>query len=151
MGQIVTPVRGQPSELVPVLVRLRGAGAAAPLVEVGPNGEAPTASATAATNKTGVGISRAGAGDYTLTLAERPGKFMGMTMGMGVSTPSATTPRFVQYEEDNAFTGTSNSIRLFHVTPSTDAAAAAASDMASTDVHTLVFWFRQHAINPPAG
>ena len=149
MGLGTYPVKGQPAGLVAVLVRLRGAGAAAPLVECGPNGEVPDASASATSGVTGLTTTRAAAGDYTLTFKEKPGKFMCVTPGYGVGTPSATTPRFVQAEEDAAFEGTAQTIRMFHVTPATDAAAAAASDMAATDVLYLIFWFRTIAANPP--
>lgn len=142
------PVNGQPAGLTPVLVRLRGAGAAAPLVEVGPNGEVPTAQASATTGVTGVTTTRAAAGDYTLTLREKVGRFVAMTFGYGVGTPSNVTPRHVQYEEDTAFSGTGLTIRIFHVTPATDAAAAAASDMAATDVLSLILWFNTIGLNP---
>lgn len=143
------PVRGQPVGLVPVVIRLRGAGAAAPVIEVGPLGKPTVASATSGFS--GATITRAATGDYTLTLnSEPPGVFQIMTTGHGTSTPSATTVRSLDYEEDTAFVfaTTPRSIRLFHVTPATDTVAAAASDMASTDVWGIVLWFRSVGTNP---
>lgn len=140
-------MRMQPMGMMGVLIRLRGTGAAAPAIEVGPHGKPAVASATSGLS--GATITRAATGDYTLTINERPGVFMGLVpLGYGVSTPSAVTPRFMQYEEDTAFSGTGRTIRLFHVTPATDAAAAAASDMATTDQATFILLFLTIGTSP---
>lgn len=144
MSRSTSPVRAQPIGLVLCLIRLRGAGAAAPTVEMGPNG---VVTATSPAGAAGVTSSRAGVGDYTLTFSEKPGVYVGSIPMHRASTPSATTKRFVEVEEDTLAT-TSQALRVLCVTPATDAAAAAASDLASTDVVDLLLVFRTSGTNP---
>lgn len=140
-----SPVRGQPIALVPVLIRLRGAGAAAPVVEVGPNGNT-RAAASATSNECGVTTSRAAAGDYTISFgSEKVGALVYVSPTMGSDVLSATSKKDVNWESDS-MTATGTTFRILVVTPSTDAAAAAAADLATGDVVGLTCWFRTSSV-----
>jgi hypothetical protein len=134
---------GQPAKVVPVLVVLRGAGAAAPLVVCGPGGEpvTPTAGASIA----GVQVSRTAEGDYTLTFAEKPGRLVGFSWGFASTAPAAvgTGTALTPILDSDSMTATGQSLRLFLINPATDAAAANVEDLEATEELTLIFYFRQ--------
>lgn len=141
-------VRGLPGDLVLVPITLRGAGAAAPVVELGPKGR-PLAAASATSGASGVTTTRAAAGDYTLTLSERPGIFLGMVAGRGADAPAAATARTVSFENDTAFVGAADTtagrqIRIFV----TDVATPAAAELAATDVVCLLLVFAAYESRP---
>ena len=144
------PIYGQPVGCVLVFVRLRGAGAAAPVVELGPNGEPATASATSGAS--GVTVVRNGTGDLTLTFKDPPGSLEGVGfMFHGEDTPTATTRKEMEWDSNSAATvsGTRDiSTNILTFTPSTDLAAAAAADMAATEVMGLLAVFRTSTVNP---
>lgn len=111
--------------------RIQGAGAAAPTLVVGPVG----------TGK-GATVTRAAAGDYTLTVSEKPGVYMGArAFHTGNATLTATTKKDVQVEDDLISGG--NAIHLFVTTPATDAAAAAAFELTTADFVLIEVLFRQ--------
>lgn len=128
---------GQPSKVVPVLVVLRGAGAAAPLVVCGPGGEPVTP--IAAASIAGVSTTRAGVGDYSLVFSEKPGRFVGMVQGVGNSGAAAATAVVVHADTDS-MTATGQTLRIF-----VSDLADAAQDLAATDEVTLLLFFRQCA------
>lgn len=133
---------GQPDKVVPVLVKLRGAGAAAPLVLCGPGGEPSTPAAVAA----GLNVTRAGVGDYTINwVGEKPGRYLACVPGHAINAPGAATMRHVEVDADS-MAGTSLGLRILTVTPATDAAAAAASDLTANDEITLLVFFRQRNV-----
>lgn len=141
------PVRSQPAGFIEVYVRLRGAGAAAPLVELGPYGEDPTPSAT---GEAGVQATRAGVGDYSLVFpTEKPGALEHVSCAHGHTVPTATTSKIVEFDEDSMAAGpTGLTFRILVVTPATEAVAAAAVDLTSSDVLWITLRFRTIAVNP---
>lgn len=140
------PDRSQPASFINVRIRLRGAGAAAPLVEMGPHGEPPTASAT---GNAGVQATRAGVGDYNLALPEKAGELEHVSCQHGHTVPTATTHRIVEFDEDSMAAGpTGLTLRMLVVTPATEAVAAAAVDLTSSDVLWITLRFRTSKANP---
>lgn len=130
-------IKTQPSGLMMVVIRLVGAGAAAPTVAMGPKGE-PRAGGTA-----GVTSGRTGVGVYTLDFGtEKPGKLVAWDWSHGNTTPGVTTPRFVAIDPDSMDT-TDNILNFITVTPATDAAAAAAYELTTADVVCLFLFFKQ--------
>jgi hypothetical protein len=128
----------QPAGIVELFCRIRGAGAAAPLIELGPNGEPDTA-ALAVAGQCGFTIARNAAGDYTLTFSELPGKVYGWRAQHARDVPGSATARSVQFDWDSnnpALDPTAlafRQLRLFVTDPGTEAAAPAAVDLAAND------------------
>lgn len=123
--------RAAPEGMVCYQFRLQGAGAAAPTLVYGPGG----------TGK-GATVTRAGVGDYSLTLPEKPGLYAGAeAFHTTTATLTATTKKDVQVEDDLISGG--NVIHLFSATPATDAAAAAAYELTTADFVLIRVYFRQ--------
>lgn len=128
----------QPAGIVELFVRLRGAGAAVPVIEMGPNGF-PETTASAVAGAAGFTISRAAAGDYTMTFSELPGKVVGWRAQHARDVPGAATARAVQIDWDSnnsALDPTAlafRQLRIFVTDPGTEAVAPAAADLAAND------------------
>jgi hypothetical protein len=130
------PFRAQPTGLVEVVIRLVGAGAAAPTVAMGPKGEPATG------DNAGVVSGRTGVGIYTLAFPEKPGKFVAWKWSHGHTTPAVTTARWVNVDPDS-MDGSDNTLNYIVVTPATDAVAAAAYELTTADVVCLFLYFKQ--------
>lgn len=127
----------QPTGLVLHIIRMVGAGAAAPTGEMGPRGEPPTTA-----DSIGVTLGRTGVGVYTVAYGEKPGKLVSFWWAHGHTVPTATTPRVVQIDE-NSMDGTSNTLNFITITPATDLAAAAAYELTTSDTVCLYLLFKQ--------
>lgn len=121
MSMNAGPQRCAPEGVVSYFFRLQGAGAAAPTLVRGPGGLLK-----------GATVTRAAVGDYTLTLPEKPGLYLGARgFHTGNATLTATTKKDVQVEDDLISGG--NAIHVFVTTPATDAAPAAAFELTTAD------------------
>ena len=86
-------VRASLPEINDAIIRLQGAGAAAPTLDEGK----------------GVTITRAGVGDYTITWAENPGRFVTWSWALGATTPADVDDlRLVR----GVFNDTANSLQI---------------------------------------
>lgn len=122
--------RAQPTGLIGVLVRLIGAGAAAPTVALGPMGRTP--------NPTGLPVvTRAGLGDYTITVPNPPGTLEGVFDLQGNSAPTNLTAKKVQWDHDS-FVQATGAFRILVC----DLATPTAIDLAVTDVLCLLLFFK---------
>jgi len=129
------PRRTQPGSLVDVVIRLLGAGAAAPTVEMGPRGEPPSGGSS------GVTSARSGVGTYSLDFGtEKPGKLVSWHWGYGNTTGAVGTgvPKNVVIDTDS-MDGTDNVLN--YQICATDTGVAA--ELATTDKLCLTLTFKQ--------
>lgn len=131
------PIRGYPTGMVYVAIRITGNGAAAPTVAMALKGE-PLAS----TDPTGITAARSGAGAYTFAFGtEKPGKFVWwMPPGYGNATAGVGTgvPKTAAIDADS-LDGTSTTL-AFQV-HATDTGVAA--DLATGETLCFLLGFKQ--------
>jgi hypothetical protein len=120
------PVRCQVGNCVLLPVRILGAGAANPTLEVGP----------------GVTATWVSQGKYRIATKDYVGKLVGVLAQFGQAAGAAGGTNVVSWDHDS-YTATSKALDIFVEDPGTEAVAPALADLAATDKLFLLLVFNQ--------